>query len=74
MIYFILFYLPFLEKRYLYSKIKCLLKHNMVNSKEITLGGWGTEGSKSLTIGQFMSVYATILLGNGSVYLALGLG
>ena len=42
--------------------------------KEVRLGGWGTEGPKAPTLGQYVSACATIPLGSGSIYLVLRLG
>ena len=39
--------------------------------KEVRLGGWGTEGPKAQTLGQYVSACATIPLGSGSIYLGL---
>ena len=39
--------------------------------KEVRLGGWGTEGAKDPTLGQYVSACATIPLGSGSIYLGL---
>ena len=38
--------------------------------KEVRLGGWGTEGPKAPTLGQYVSACATFLLGSGSICLA----
>ena len=42
--------------------------------KKVRLGGWGTEGPKAPTLGQYVSACATIPLGSGSIYLVLRLG
>ena len=42
--------------------------------KEVRLGGWGTEGLKAPTLGQYVSAFATIPLGSGSIYLVLRFG
>ena len=39
--------------------------------KEVRLGGWGTEGPKAQTLGQYVSVCATFPLGSGSICLFL---
>ena len=41
--------------------------------KEVRLGGWGTEGPKALTLGQYVSACATFPLGSGSICLVLRL-
>ena len=35
--------------------------------REVRLGGWGSEGPKGPTLGQYVSVCATILLGSGRI-------
>ena len=35
--------------------------------REVRLGGWGSEGPKSPTLGQYVSACATIPLGSGSM-------
>ena len=35
--------------------------------KEVRLGGWGSEGPKGPTLGQYVSACATILLGSGRI-------
>ena len=35
--------------------------------REVRLGGWGSEGSKGLTLGQYVSAFATIPLGSGRI-------
>ena len=35
--------------------------------KEVRLGGWGSEGPKGPTLGQYVSACATIPLGSGSI-------
>ena len=35
--------------------------------KEVRIGGWGTEGPKGPTLGQYVSACATIPLGSGSI-------
>ena len=42
--------------------------------KEVRLGGWGTEGPKAPTLGQYISACATFPLGSESIYLVLRLG
>ena len=42
--------------------------------KEVRLGGWGTEGPKAPTLGQYVSACATFPLGSGSICLVLRLG
>ena len=42
--------------------------------KEVRLGGWGSEGPKAPTLGQYISACATVPLGSGSVYLVLRKG
>ena len=42
--------------------------------KEVSLGGWGTEGPKALTLGQYVSVCATFPLGSGKIPFVLRLG
>ena len=42
--------------------------------KEVRLGGWGTEGPKAPTLGQYVSACAIIPLRSGSIYLVLRLG
>ena len=42
--------------------------------KEVRLGGWGTEGLKAPTLGQYVSACATFRLGSGSICLVLRLG
>ena len=49
-----------------------LVYYNLL--KKVRLGGWGIEGQKAPTIGQYVSAYATFLLGSGSIYLVLRLG
>ena len=42
--------------------------------KEVRLGGWGTEGLKASSLGQYVSAFATFPLGSGSICLVLRLG
>ena len=35
--------------------------------RKVRLGGWGTEGPKAPTLGQYVSACATIPLGSGSM-------
>ena len=35
--------------------------------KEVRLGGWGSEGPKAPTLGQYVSACATIPLGSGRI-------
>ena len=41
--------------------------------KDVRIDGWGTEGPKALTLGQYVRVCvcATILLGSGDIMLGL---
>ena len=41
---------------------------------EVRLGGWGTEGPKAPTLGQYVNACATFPLGCGSIRLVLRLG
>ena len=42
--------------------------------KEVRLGGWGTEGPKAPTLGQYVSACTTFLLGSGSICLFFDVG
>ena len=42
--------------------------------KKVRLGGWGTEGAKASTLGQYVSACTTFPLGSVSIYIVLRLG
>ena len=45
--------------------VRALVYYNFL--REVRLGGWGSEGPKGLTLGQYVSACATIPLGSGSM-------
>ena len=54
-----------LEKNTCTTLVRTLVYCNFL--REVRLGGWGSEGPKGPTLGQYVSACATIPLGSGSM-------